>query len=151
VGQRIIPEIPDNFHWPNLEIGVVREKIRMQDGYLGSGICFRTDSNLIVDARVALDLLHFLSHIDGASFKNVCVMIHDHVQQPINHPLNPRILDLLNTNKGPQFRIYASIFLLVTPIDPSATQLEEMRRVWRGVFGRPMPLFYAYNRNGDGS
>jgi len=60
-----VPEVDDNFNIYPMSIRL--ERTKSDDNSEGSWIDFRTGSNLISDKRVAFDLLHLLSHVDGAS------------------------------------------------------------------------------------
>jgi len=149
VGQRIVPEMADNFDKPALMIRLNRKQI--DDADRGAWIDFRTESNLISDERVAFDQLHFLAHLDGASFSDVITMIHDFRHQPIQQPLNPLIFELLNIGKESlgeaPFCIYTRVFVLFSLDVPDS--VEEVRRVWRGLFGRPLPQLLLHDLNED--
>lgn len=152
MGHRIVPEMGDNVRDPALLLGVSRsERINGGRSQL-FWIEFRTESNLVSDEGVAFDLLHLLSHTDGASFDFVMAMVHDFAEQPVNHPLNPLIFNLLNSSREsrgePPFRICTRNFVLISPTLPTEEQEEGVRGTWRKVLGRPMPKLYVWNTRG---
>jgi len=151
VGQRIVPEMPDNFKWPILMIRLLRGERDELSCPSRRWMEFRTESNRINDEQVAFSLLHFFSHIDGASFDRVVARMHDYEQQPVNQPLNPLIFELLNEDRAVHgetpFRIYARTFILSSPDMPTRTQEDEVRITWRGIFGQ-RPTLELYGTNG---
>lgn len=140
--------MPDNFKRPILRIRLTRKS---PNGGHGSWIDFRTESNLIRDEKIAFDLLHFLYHLDGASFECLEASITDFERRSVNQPLNPFIFELLNMGKGEgqaPFRIYARTLRLSTLVEPTQVQMEEVRKVMRTVIGRPTPRLELYGTNG---
>lgn len=146
VGQRIVPE-PDDIHLNSVvEIRLLRDEDLEQDR---RWIEFRTESNLVCNERVAFDLLHFFSHIDDTGIDDVVAGSH----RLLKHPLNPFIFELLNADRkcaGEEpFRIYARRFTVNSTVRPTRAQIEEIRGVWRGVFGSPRPQLSLWGGYGS--
>lgn len=96
--------------------------------------------NHIGDERVAFDLLHFLSHVDGAVFDDtVTARVDVHQGQLLKRALNPRIFELLNGARGrgeKPFSIYTRRLLLTFRSRVGETEKRELGKLWGPLFGR---------------